>query len=205
MSKTYIILAIVLLAFAGALIFLPKTNRNNEIPPDALAKEINDPARFLSVDHIAERMINEDPSILLIDVRSPEQYELFTLPNAFSIPLDDMTSGEWEDYLNQKEMDVVLFSNGDIYADQAWIICTRKGFKNLYVMEGGLNQWFSSIMQPTAPPETAPSEEFDLYAFRQGASLYFSGGLIDVKSLEAMAEPVKLIKRVKKTTTAGGC
>lgn len=205
MSKTYIILAIVLLAVAGGLIFLPKTTRNSEIPPETLAKEINDPARFLSVDHIAERMIEEDPSILLIDVRSPEEYDLFTLPNAFSIPLSEITLPEWEGYLDQEEMDVVLFSNGDIYADQAWVICTRKGFKNLYVMEGGLNQWFSNIMQPTAPPETAPSEEFDLYAFRQGASLYFSGGSIEIESSEAKAKPVKLMKRVKKTTTAGGC
>lgn len=205
MSKTYIILALVLLVLAGGLFLLPKADRSSAIPPETLAKEINDPARFLSVDQVAERMINEDPSILLIDVRSQEQYELFSLPNAFSIPLNEIALQKWEDYLNQEEMDVILFSNGDIYADQAWVICTRKGFKNLYVMEGGLNQWFSIIMQPTAPPETSPSEEFDLYAFRQGASLYFSGGSVNDEESEAKTEPVKLIKRTKKTTTAGGC
>ncbi|MEZ5082944.1 MAG: rhodanese-like domain-containing protein [Bacteroidales bacterium] len=205
MSKTYIILAIVLLTLAGGLIFLPKTNRSNEISPKTLAKEINDPARFLSVDNIAARMINEDPSFLVVDVRSAEEFDLFTLPNALSVPLHDIANPDWEDYLNQEEMDVIFFSNGDLYADQAWILCARKGFKNLYVMEGGLNQWFSNIMQPTAPPETAPSEEFDLYAFRQGASLYFSGGSIEVESLATKTEPVKLIKREKKTTTAGGC
>lgn len=205
MSKTYIILAILLLSLAGGLIILPETSRSKEIAPEILYKEINDPARFLTVDQIAERIINEDPSILLLDVRSSEQYELFTLPDALSVPLSEIDLSESEQYLNQGEMDVIFFSNGDIHADQAWIICTRKGYKNLYVIEGGLNQWFTCIMQPSAPPETAPSEEFDLYSFRLAASQYFNGGSIEKESPDVKGEPNKMIKRDKKTTTAGGC
>lgn len=205
MSKTYIILAVVLLALAAGLFLLPVSSRSKEITPEILYKEINDPARFLSVDQIAERIINEDPSILLIDVRPSEQFNLFTLPGALSIPLSEIAQPKWEEYLNQKDMDVIFFSNSDISADRAWIICARKSYKNLYVLEGGLNQWFSCIIQPSAPPETAPSEEFDLYSFRLAAGQYFKGGTVENESSDVIGEQVKTIKRDKKTTTAGGC
>lgn len=205
MSKTYIILTVVSLIVAGGLLLLPESERNNDIKVKTLLKEINDPARYLSVDHVAERLINEDPSIILIDVRSFDQYESYSLPGAAGIPLDEINMEEWEDYLNQDDKDVVFFSNGDLYADQAWILCARKGFKNLYVMSGGLNQWFKDIMQPEKPLETAPSEAFDLYSFRLAAKLHFGGGSIDIGGSEIDAEPVKLIKRKKKTITEGGC
>ena len=176
-----------------------------EINPELLIKEINDPARFLSVDQVAERLINEDPSIMLIDVRSTEQYEEYALPRSINIPLERILDPEWKDYLYQDNMDVVLYSNSDLFADQGWILYTRLGYKNLYVLKGGLNQWFKDIMQPLPPPETAPSEEFDLYSFRQAACQYFGGGSQAVVSADQPKRQVTFIKRKKKTTAAGGC
>jgi rhodanese-related sulfurtransferase len=203
-SRTYLILAILLAGLAFVLVLLPKTTRNKEIQPELLIKKINDPARFLSPDFIAERLINEDPSIMLIDVRSPEQFVEFTMPGAMNIPLSEVIKPDWEEYLNQDDKDLIFFSNDDLYADQAWILCTRLNYKNLYVMKGGLNQWFKDIINPVLPVETAPKEEFDLYSFRKAASLYFSGAGNDIQ-VENKNEKNILIKREKKTTTAGGC
>jgi rhodanese-related sulfurtransferase len=205
MSKIYIILALVLVALAGGLLLLPQSARTDELDPELLFKEINDPARYISVDFVAERLINEDPSIMLVDVRDAAQADKFTLPSAVNIPLFEIAQDEWKDYLDQDEMDVVFYSNGDVSADQAWIICTRLGYKNLYVMSGGLNQWFNDIMQPVSPPPTASSGEFDRYSFRQAASLFFGGGITDAGKGSGQGEPIELIKREKKATTGGGC
>jgi rhodanese-related sulfurtransferase len=205
MSKTYIILASILIILAGGLLLLPDMNRSEEMPPELLLKEINDPARYVTADLVAERLINEDPAILLVDVRSPEESNAFTLPGSVNIPLVEIDDPEWRDYLAQDYMDVVFYSNGDIHADQAWILCTRQGYKNLYVMAGGLNRWFTDIMQPEVPPATAASEEFDRYAFRKAASAYFSGGKLEVTTHADKPEPVILEKRKKKTVTEGGC
>ncbi|MCF8367510.1 MAG: rhodanese-like domain-containing protein [Bacteroidales bacterium] len=205
MTKTYIILGIVLIAIAGGLVLLPESKRTDEIKPEMLFKEINDQARYLSVDHVAERLINEDPSIMLIDVRPADQYQSYSLPNALCIPLDEILLPEWKDYLNQDEMDIVFFSNGDVYADQAWVLCARLGYKNLYVLSGGLNKWFADIMQATPPPETAPSEEFDIYAFRLAAKYHFGGGSLEATPKETKNDEVPLIKRKKKTVSEGGC
>ena len=122
-----------------------------------------------------------------------------------SIPLDEILMPDWEDYLDQEGVDVVLYSNGDVLADQAWMLCTRLGYNNLYVMEGGLNKWFAEIMQPTLPDETAPSEDFDRYLFRKAAKIHFGGGSLEMESTPAETQKVKVVKREKKTITEGGC
>jgi len=203
-SRTYLILALLLAGLAFALVLLPKTTRNKEIKPEELMTEIIDPARFLNPDLIAERLINEDPSIQLIDVRPQDQFVKFTLPGAINIPLTEISKEDWEGELNQHQKDIILFSNDDLFADQAWILCTRMGYKNIYVMKGGLNQWYKNIIAPIEPPETAPKEEFEIYSFRKAASLYFSGAnTVSTTGTEKGNIVVK--KREKKATAAGGC
>ncbi|MEZ5195964.1 MAG: rhodanese-like domain-containing protein [Bacteroidales bacterium] len=205
MSKTYIVLTIVAVLVAVGLLFLPEKGNYKETKPELLIKEINDPARFFHVDQIAERLIDEDPSMMLIDVRTADQFAGFSLPGAINIPLDQVLLPEWKDYLYQNDLDVVLFSNSDLYADQAWILCTRLGYKNLYVLKGGLNEWYTCILNPIEPPETAPTEEFDLFSFRSAASLYFKGGADVNADSGDSRETIIIKKREKKSTTAGGC
>lgn len=205
MSKTYIALTLVAILVAVGLLFLPEKESYNETTPELLIKEINDPARFLSVDLIAERLIDEDPSLMLVDVRDAKQYTEYSLSGSFNIPLDQILLPEWMDYLYQDDMDVILFSNSSLSADQAWILCTRIGYKNLYVLRGGLNEWYTCIMNPSEPAETAPTEAFDLYSFRLAASQYFRGGSDVNVQTEAPKEKIIIKKRQRKTTTAGGC
>lgn len=205
MSKRYILILVVLTALAFGLLILPDSHNSIDVKPELLLNEINSTSRFLSVDLVAERLIDEDPSIMLIDVRSPDQSAEYSLPGAFSIPLDEVALPDWEDYLNQDDMDVVLYSNSDLFADQAWIICTRLGYKNLYVMKGGLNEWFETIMQPKLPPETASKEEFDLYSFRQAARQYFGGGSNIEVEADLPKENIVIKKREKKVVAEGGC
>ena len=98
---------------------------------------------------------------MLIDTRSSDQYELYSLPGAMSVPLEELIDSTgvidqmWEGYLGLEDMNTILFSNGDITADQVWVLCTRMGIENLFVMEGGLNRWVETILKPIAPSEFA--------------------------------------------------
>lgn len=205
MSKTYIIFASLLILIALGLLFLPDSQKQDQIPPKGLLKEVLSQSRFLSTDMIAARLIDEDPALLLVDVRQAESYKDYSLPGAINIPLNEILLTDWKPYLNQTDMDVVFFSNSDLSADQAWVLCTRVGYKNLYVMEGGLNNWFSQIMQPVQPPPTAPSEAIDLYTFRKAASMYFGGGNSELPVTDIQGEEVQIIQRTKKRVTTGGC
>ncbi len=205
MSNAYKLILVLLLILAVGLLFLLESNHSEKVNPEQLFQKINSTSRFLSPDHVAEKMINEDPTIFLIDVRSGDQYADYSLPGAFNIPLDEIALPDWEDYFLQDGKDVVLFSNSDLHAEQAWIIASRLGYENIYVLKGGLNQWFKDIMQPIAPPETASSEEFDLYSFRKAARQHFGGGaVIETGSDQSKAE-VTVVKRKKRAVAEGGC
>ena len=215
MSKRYIFLAIILLGAAFVLLIIPSKEKSNQMDPNLFLVEINDRARFLDTDLIAKRIIDGDPSLFLIDVRSLYEFEEYALPNAVNIPMEELLLEQWEAYFEQEAMDVVFYSNSDVYADQAWVLCAQLGYKNLYVMKGGLNKWFKTIMMPEKPSEGSPSEAFDLYSFRKGASLYFGGSVQEIPiavvktagestSKPAPKKTVVVKKKVKKQAE-GGC
>ena len=177
MSKRYIFLAFVLLASAFGL------TQFHEIP---------------------KRLIERDPSLFLIDVRTAEQFDEYNIPGAFNIPLEEIAGPDWIDYINQDGVDVVFYSNADVFADQAWMLYLQQGVKNLYVMKGGVNEWFNTIIQPTPPEETAPTEAFDQFAFELAASIYFGGTSAGTGSAPPPKKAVTVRKKEKKAAE-GGC
>ena len=42
----------------------------------------------------------------------------------------------------------VFYSNGSVYANEAWMITRQLGYENNFVLEGGLNYWFGNILSP---------------------------------------------------------
>ncbi len=208
MSKRYILLAILLLGSAFGLLMFPETKSDAKVSPTDLLMEINDPARFLETDHIAQRLIEGDPGLFLIDVRSLYEYEEYSIPGSVNIPQEELLLDQWKDYIDQEDMDIVFYSNGDVYADQAWMLTTQSGSKNLYVMKGGLNEWFRTIMKPEKPGEMDPTEVYDLYSFRKGASIFFGGSAQEVPALNDDNAPKKkkvVVKKKKKKAAEGGC
>ncbi len=194
MNKTYFFLIVLVVLLGVGALFLPEGKYTEEVSPDQLFLKINDPSRFVTTDQVARAIIEGDPTILIVDTRSSDQYEAFNLPGSVNIPLKELIDStgiideKWENYLGIEGMYVAFYSNGDVFADQAWVLCTRLGIRDLFVMKGGLNNWVETILKPEPPAQTAPSEEFALYDFRKGASMHFGGGgTIETQK----AEPVK--------------
>lgn len=204
MNVRYIFFAALLLVLGAGLFLLPEKTNTYEMAPEKLHAELFDQTRYVSTDEIAERIINQDPSLFLIDVRMSDYYLEFSLPGAANIPLEELLSPDWEDYLAQEFMDIVFYSNGDIYAEQAWVLANRMGYENLYIMKGGLNCWFETIIKPLRPDQTASNTEFDLYEFRKGASQYFTGGEL-LSSDEGTIEPIIVSRKKKSSVVEGGC
>jgi rhodanese-related sulfurtransferase len=188
-----------------------------EPPSDAqlLLAKIADQNRFISADDLAKRIINDDPSIRLIDLRSAYEFEQYSLPDAVNIPMDALLKEENLKNFQEEGRSLILFSNSAILSDQAWVLLDQKGYSNSLVLKGGLNEWFSTIMLPDKPLEGEPDEAFDLYTFRKGASLYFGGSVQEIpvavdkntkveKKVEKKKKEVIVKEKVKKATE-GGC
>ena len=133
------------------------------------------------------------------------------MPNAINIPLADLLTKDkegdyvWGDYINQDVMTNIFYSNGEIYSSRAWVICTRLNFKNNYVMNGGLNNWFATIINPEAPDENSTIVENDLYQFRLGAKQYFLGGSTVVQPTNTPTNTTAPTKKKKVAEEEGGC
>ena len=208
MRASYIFIIVLVLIIAVVVAFLPeKDNSELQVPADDLHYDLVEDTRFYSTDKIADLLINEDPSIQLIDVRGQAAYDEYHLPGAICIPLGQILESKWKEELDQNYRKNVFYSNGTVAADQAWMICRRKGYENNFVMKGGLNRWVGTILRPELPsPTETDVEVLDRYQFRKAASQYFGGGekvKVEPEKVDA-PEPV-IIKKRKETEVAGGC
>ena len=204
MNKNYLFLALLMILLAGSLLLLPDRKNYSQIKPETLLWDIIQPTRYVTTDQVAKMIIEQDPTLELIDVRDTAAFNAFSLPNAVNIPLDSLLSPNYADYLGIEDMNAVFYGNDDILADQAWVIAKRMNYPGIYVMKGGLNCWVKTIIRPSPPPETASLQEFDLYDFRKGASMYFTGTTVTAPKTDTKAKVV--VRRKKKTkATAGGC
>jgi sulfur-carrier protein adenylyltransferase/sulfurtransferase len=211
-KKRYYIVTGVLFLLGFILLFLPQRKNTKEISPENLLLAISTEDRFYSPDKVARLIISEDPSIQLIDVRNEDEYRKFSLPGAINIPLpailDKDESGYfiWEGYLNDETKTTILFSNGSVYANQAWMLTKRLNFKNNYVMKGGLNKFFEDIVLAKKPLNSAPKTEHNTYQFRKAAAMFFGGGKVEVSSASDDTKPIKTPpKKKKKEVEEGGC
>ena len=150
--------------------------------------------------------------MLVIDVRDPSRYQANSIPGAINVPLKNILDEENEGYLDQAAYEIVLCSDDSFYADQAWILCSRLGYKNLRVLDGGMNHWFNSVINPPEPAENMPKSDHELYSFRKAASMYFGVAYEDeVKAAPLVPKPapkpktVTPVKKKKKKMPEGGC
>ncbi len=85
--------------------------------------------------------ITENPSVMIIDVRNPEEYHNRHLSNSTLIPLDALTSEiEKIPDLNKTDKIIVYCRSGN-RSNQAQVILTSMGYTNVKSMSGGINAW----------------------------------------------------------------
>ena len=202
------LLALIIIPLGIILAAVPadKTKRF-KLSADELLQEAGAGVQFVSPDVIADMLVQKDPSLQLIDVRTPEEFEAYSLPGAINIPLSNLLAEEYTDILNQDARMNVFYSNGSVLANEAWMLTRQLGYENNSVLEGGLNYWFGNMLSAQAPSQTSPDEEFAKYDFRKSAAAALGGGTI--VTTEGSAPTVKAAKPTvtakAKKKPAGGC
>jgi sulfur-carrier protein adenylyltransferase/sulfurtransferase len=194
----------------GLIIAAVPQNKTNpyKLTAEELLNEVNTRNQYVTADVVADMIVKKDPTLRLIDVRSQDEFEKFSLPGAINIPATDLLSEEYAGILNQDVKMNVLYSNGTLAANEAWMVTRQLGFTNNYVLEGGLNYWFDAILNPQKPASTSPDEEFAKYDFRKSAGQALGGGGMTVQAASdqtgTSAKPaVKPVAKKKKAS--GGC
>jgi len=201
-----ILLAIILLPLAIVIAAVPaEVTENQTIPADALLGKFTDGMQYISTDQVADWIVQKDPSYLLIDVRDENAYNEYHFPGSINIPLHSILNEDYRPYLNQDIRLNVFYSNGTVKANEAWMLCTQMGFKNNYVMQGGLNYWAETILSPEEPSKTNPSDEFAKYDFRSAVNQALGGGSLKPKEQKSTPALPQIKVNKKKKKASGGC
>lgn len=205
--KMRLILASVLIPLGIIIAAVPEnTTKPFRLTADQLLDEIREGTQFVSTDQIADMLVQKDPSLQLIDVRTQGEFEKYSLPGSINIPISDLLSNEWRDFLDQGVRMNVFYSNGNLKSNEAWMITRQLGYENNYVLQGGLNYWAETILNPQAPKSVLADDEIAKYDFRKGASAALGGAntVVSNNKESKTAKPV-IVKRKKKKRVAGGC
>jgi rhodanese-related sulfurtransferase len=183
------------------------TTKPYKLTAEQLLEEVKSGTQFMQPDEIADMIIAKDPTLQLIDVRAVDEFEKFSLPGAINIPLVDILSTQWEAVINQDVKLNVFYSNSSTDANQAWMITRQLGYQNNYVLQGGVNYWAETILNPEVPPATSPNEEFAKYDLRKGAGMALGGAAETVQPVATTTGGVKppIQKKQTKKKVAGGC
>lgn len=96
----------------------------------------------VSVDEAKEMIHNGEVEV--IDVRTPEEFAAGHIPGAKLVPLQVLESMQSE--LNKERKYVVVCRSGNRSTEASGILA-ENGFKNIYNMTGGMNEWTYDIEQ----------------------------------------------------------
>ncbi len=84
-------------------------------------------------------LINDNPRVRLLDVRTPGEFESAHIEGAYNLPLDQL--GEHQRELARVNDPVVLICQSGGRARQAEQLLTQAGLGQLRLLEGGMNAW----------------------------------------------------------------
>ncbi|MEO5602813.1 MAG: rhodanese-like domain-containing protein [Cyclobacteriaceae bacterium] len=120
----------ILIVVVGAILFNscnPKENQSIQV---------------LSLDSF-EKRLNELPDKIILDVRTPEEYQDAHIKNA---TLRDIYDPDFKEKVNNldKSKPIFVYCASGIRSEKAANILSQLGFKKIYHMEGGLKQWISA-------------------------------------------------------------
>jgi rhodanese-related sulfurtransferase len=160
----------------------------------AIALSTVDNSDKVSVTELADWIIKDKSDFELIDLRSEEKFNEYSIPNAQCIPLPQISSSEL--LRNQK---IVLYSDDDIAASQAWFILKSKNYKGVYILDGGLNAWKEKVLFPKAPANAGKEELAEFEKMKEVAK-YFGGQAQTDSSVAETKQEIKIATPTTSTT-----
>ena len=104
------------------------------------------------IDHVdpedlADSIVAADTSLILVDIRTPEEYAHFHIKTAVNVSLADLPT-----FLSSQDAatTVVLYSNGMTHPAQARDALVRMGYENVLFLTDGLKGFFERCLKPAS-------------------------------------------------------
>ncbi len=192
-----------LLCLGIILALLPlSASRSFTVRPQKLLPEIVDNKSYFTVDQVAHFVVSEDTSVRIIDLRSPQEFRKMNIPGSVNIPYNRFLDSDPGNYLNNNDIRNIFYSNGDIYSNYALVIAKGMKYNNVYVMKGGLNEWFRTIMNSSFTGDRISARENAIFETRTRAKKLFT----EINSLpDSLKSKYIESKQIEAKKLDGGC
>ncbi len=168
-----------------------------KVDPKNLLFESKNTTKFITPFELAEKIIKGTESFLLVDLRSPTEYEKGTIPNAINLTVGDLL----ENVIGRNQQ-IVVFSDDDTKSLNAWLALKAMNYKNVYVLKDGFDGWINEILHPKIPldlkdVDKAKSEKIIQVSNYFGGSPIFvsEGKTIQTEKMEFKQTPTHLPKQ----------
>ncbi|MGB5260765.1 MAG: rhodanese-like domain-containing protein [Gammaproteobacteria bacterium] len=134
-----------LLAAAGALALhgQPDLEQKWEFMEPEYASRLEYREIYIDPAELLHIMNDDYIDLVIYDVRDERDWNIFHLVDAERVALEDLP-GQRDRLLGLSELGVVVIvSNDEILATQAWKRLMALAKPNVYILEGGLNHWLN--------------------------------------------------------------
>lgn len=202
MMNTRVKISVLLVGLGVLLAFIPGgSGKNFSVKPAELVEKAAVENHF-TADEVARFINTEDSTVQLIDVRSAAEFRVCNIPGSVNIPLENLTEPGWASLLKQNDVRTIFYSNDDLLASMAQTIANGMGNDNAFVMKGGLNEWFETVMLSEFSGEKISARENALFENRFRARAAFN----QINSLpDSLKNKYFDAKRLQKKKLDGGC
>jgi rhodanese-related sulfurtransferase len=201
--KTRQIITSILLLLGALLAFLPLSGKYtlHGNPRQVLATVLDDRNTF-TADQVARFVVSEDSTLQLIDLRTAEEFRECNIPGSVNIPYAEFLKKDPAPYLEDPNRRHIFYSNDDLNASYAQTLAVGLGYANCFIMKGGLNAWYETIMNSEFTGDKISARENALFETRLKARNLF-------REVNSMPDSLKLAyiasKRFDPKKLDGGC
>jgi rhodanese-related sulfurtransferase len=157
------------LGLGALLIGNPSSGAIVTIDAAELGRIVQTEVDHVAPDILADWIIQGKPDYRLIDLRSEKEYADYHIPGAENVPPALLANHGL--LRNEK---IVLYSEGGIHSAQAWFLLKAMGYRGVYMLRGGLEEWKSSVLFPEPPLSPSPAQAAT-FEKRKEVSRFFGG------------------------------
>ena len=154
---------------------------------------------------LLDNIHNPKIKVRMLDVRGEGDYNLFHIQDAEHTPeVLPLVPELIEEPANTL---FVVMSNDETAATEAWKQLQAESVPNVYILEGGINNWIATYTHDTFDPTYAPVDAPDdalKYSFPAALGSSFAAAEPDPHLFELEYTP-KVIMELKRAPSSGGC
>lgn len=144
--------------------------------------------------------------VVMLDVREEVDYNLFHILDARHIPLDELDDIISELHFEPANTVFVTMGNDETAATEAWKMLVAESVPNVYILEGGINNWIAIFGNDdlTKTFNKGAGDDQLCYIFDSALGARNPAAEPDAHNLELEYTP-KVKLEMKRAPTSGGC